>query len=56
MQYTLITSNGKVMQFYIQAMAEMYQNLYGGVIVTNDILTKEITHDRISKQTAHGRI
>jgi hypothetical protein len=28
------------MQFYIQSMAEMYQNLYGGVIVTNDVLNE----------------
>jgi hypothetical protein len=32
--------NGKIMQFYIQSMAEMYQNLYGGVIVTNDVLNE----------------
>ena len=44
MQYTLIMQNGKIMQFYIQATAELYQNLYGGVIVTNDVLieVKEI--------------
>ena len=40
MKYTLIMRNGKIMQFYIQAMAEMYQNLYGGVIVTNDVLNE----------------
>ena len=40
MQYTLIMRKGKVMQFYIQAMAELYQNLYGGVIVTNDVLNE----------------
>jgi hypothetical protein len=34
MQYTLITGNGKVYTFYIQAVAETYQQAYGGVIVT----------------------
>jgi hypothetical protein len=38
MQYTLIMPNGKIMQFYLQAMAEMYQSLNGGVVVTNKIL------------------
>ena len=39
MQYTLITKNGKIMQFYIQSVAETYRSLYGGVIVSEDILT-----------------
>lgn len=38
MQYTLITPTGKIMQFYLQSMAELYRNLEGGVVVTNDIL------------------
>ena len=38
MQYTLITKNGKIMQFYVQSVAEMYRNLYGGVILSEDIL------------------
>ncbi len=43
MQYTLITPNGKIMQFYLKAMAEVYQRLNGGVVVSNDIFeVKEI--------------
>lgn len=42
MQYTLITSNGKVYTFFIQALALTYQQAYGGVIVTADALA-EIT-------------
>jgi hypothetical protein len=38
MQYTLITKNGKIMQFYIKSVAELYCNLYGGVIVSEGIL------------------
>jgi hypothetical protein len=38
MEYTLITKTGLVMQFYIKALAETYQQAYGGVIVTDTIL------------------
>jgi hypothetical protein len=32
MQYTLITKTGKIMQFYIKAVAETYQAGLGGVV------------------------
>jgi hypothetical protein len=38
MLYTLITSKGKVMRFYVRGVAEMYQQLEGGKIVTAAIL------------------
>jgi hypothetical protein len=38
MKFTLITKNGKIMQFYVQSVAETYRNLYGGVLVSEDIL------------------
>jgi hypothetical protein len=38
MKYTLITKTGKVYTFYVQALAETYQQAYGGKIVTDDIL------------------
>ena len=38
MQYTLIMPNGKIMQFYLQSIAELYQRLNGGVLMNNDIL------------------
>lgn len=41
MEYTLITKTGKIMQFYIKAVAECYQDLYGGTIVTADTLVQE---------------
>lgn len=33
MQYTLIKPNGTKMDFYLQSMAELYQSIYGGVIL-----------------------
>jgi hypothetical protein len=41
MQYTLITSQGKIMQFYVKAVAELYQSLNGGVVITQQILVDE---------------
>jgi hypothetical protein len=38
MAYTLIDGKGKVMTFYVRAVAELYRNLQGGVVISNDIL------------------
>lgn len=38
MKYTLITKNGKVMTFFVKAVAELYQTINGGVVVTEQIL------------------
>lgn len=38
MQYTLITKTGKVMQFYIRATADIYQQGLGGVVFTQQLL------------------
>jgi hypothetical protein len=38
MSYTLITKQGKVYTFYVQALAEQYQQAYGGTVITADIL------------------
>lgn len=38
MKFTLITGNGKVLTFFIRAVAETYQQAYGGVIVTSEVL------------------
>jgi hypothetical protein len=38
MRFTLITKNGKIMQFYVEGVAELYRNLYGGVVFTNKVL------------------
>ena len=41
MQYTLVTSKGKVFTFFIKAVAETFQQAYGGKIITAEILNKE---------------
>jgi hypothetical protein len=38
MKYTLITSNGKVLTFFIRAVAEQFQGAYGGVVFTSQVL------------------
>ena len=38
MQYTLITKSGKIMQFYIKEVAELYQRIDGGVVITQQVL------------------
>ena len=42
MQYTLITKQGKVMQFYVKSVADLYQSLNGGVVITQQILVDEL--------------
>jgi hypothetical protein len=41
MKYTLITKNGRVMTFFLQAAARQFQQAYGGVVVTQQILIDE---------------
>jgi hypothetical protein len=41
MNFTLITCNGKVFTFYVKAVAETFQQAYGGTLFTDSILTKE---------------
>jgi len=38
MQYTLITTTGRVYTFFVLAVAETYQQAYGGTLITGDIL------------------
>lgn len=38
MQYTLITGKGKVYTFFIRAVAEQFQQAYGGVVFTQQVL------------------
>jgi hypothetical protein len=42
MRYTLITKTGKLYTFYVLAVAQTYQQAYGGTLVTNDILVDKI--------------
>ena len=36
MIYTLIKPSGRRMQFYVESVAEMYQRIYGGVLLKNN--------------------
>ncbi len=38
MKYTVITKAGRVYTFYIKEVAQTYQQAYGGVLVTDEIL------------------
>ena len=38
MPYTLITRKGRIMQFYVKAVAELYQSIEGGVVITQQVL------------------
>ena len=42
MQYTLINANGKIRTFFILAVAELYQQIEGGVIVTPGTLEQTV--------------
>ena len=42
MNYTLITKQGKVMTFYVKSVADLYQSLHGGVVITQQILVDEL--------------
>jgi hypothetical protein len=42
MQYTLITNKGNIMRFYVKSVADLYQSLNGGVVITQQILVDEL--------------
>lgn len=45
MKYTLITKTGKIQQFYIKAVADMYQTINGGVVISEQILLDKTVED-----------
>ena len=46
MKYTLITSNGKVLTFFIEVVAEQFQQAFGGVVFTQQVLETAETVDQ----------
>lgn len=40
MTYTLITPSGTIRQFYLLAVAQLYQARLGGTIISPDILSE----------------
>jgi hypothetical protein len=47
MQYTLITKHGKVLTFYVRAVAETYQQAYGGQLITAEILVDKVAQTAV---------
>jgi hypothetical protein len=45
MRYTLITKTGKVYTFFVLALAETYQQAYGGQLITADILVDKVAQN-----------
>ena len=41
MKFTVITKTGKVMTFFIKAVAETFVSAYGGVLITPEIFEVE---------------
>jgi len=46
MKYTLITSNGKVLTFFLKAVAVQFQAAYGGVVFSQQVLEVAETVDQ----------
>jgi tetrahydromethanopterin S-methyltransferase subunit F len=42
MQYTLITRDGKVMQFHNGSVANTFKGLYGGVVFSQQVLKENL--------------
>jgi hypothetical protein len=47
MKYTLITAQGRVYTFFLRAVAETYQQAYGGVIVSDEILVDKVVQTAV---------
>ena len=42
MKFTVITASGKVLTFFIRAVAETYVQAYGGQLITAQILVDKV--------------
>lgn len=49
MKYTLITSNGKVLTFFLKVVAEQFQGAYGGVVFTSQVLETQETAETVDQ-------
>ena len=47
MKFTLITAKGRVLTFYVRAVAETYQQAYGGQLITADILVDKVAQKAV---------
>ena len=53
MRYTLLTSDGRVISFFVFACAEAYQKAYGGILFDEAILGAEAL-DKTSAMVQDG--
>ena len=42
MKFTVITSTGQVLTFFIRAVAETYVQAYGGQLITAEVLVDKV--------------
>ncbi len=56
MNYTLITQNGKILMFYVQAAAEIYRKAYGGVILNLVVYEENNTEEIFDSLEAEGKV
>jgi len=49
MQYTLITARGKVFQFFLKSAAEQFQQAYGGVVFSQQVLQQNQNQTKITQ-------
>jgi hypothetical protein len=47
MKFTLITKTGKVYTFYIEQLAKTYQQAYGGVVFSQQVLVDNSTQTAV---------
>lgn len=50
MQYTLITPTGRIYQFFVKAVAELYLLNNGGTLITNSVLENctSVTEEKVA--------
>ena len=53
-EYTLLTSTGRVLLFSIKSCAELYQQIHGGVVITQHVIDNP-THCDILVSTDNKR-
>jgi len=53
-EYTLITSTGRVLLFSVKACADLYQQAYGGVVFSQQVLDKTSNYDTMIPSNEKG--
>jgi hypothetical protein len=50
MNYILITSNGRILPFYVQEVAQMYQIIYGGTMIDKTVVSTQQVEKKVLTQ------